>query len=87
MQVRRAHLGRLGLHRPYRKPVPLRSSNPCSRGTSMKRAVYIIAVVLLSGLAAFGAAELSLALGLGPEAAILAGLAAFFGNLFMIIVA
>ena len=50
----------------------------------MKRLIYVGAVVLLSGLSAFGAAQLVLGLGLGAVAATFAGIAAFVGNFLLI---
>jgi hypothetical protein len=50
----------------------------------MKRLAYIISSMLLCGLAAFGAAKLSLGFGFGPMIATMASIAAFVGNFFMI---
>jgi hypothetical protein len=50
----------------------------------MKRPIYIVAAVLLCSLSAFGAADLTIDLGLGTGAATLAGIVAFIGNFFMI---
>ena len=50
----------------------------------MRRVMYIGGIVLICGLSAFGAAELSLGLGFGPVLATLACIAAFLCNFFMI---
>lgn len=50
----------------------------------MKRLIYVGAVVLLSGLSAFGAVQLVLGLGLGAVAATLACIAVFVCNFFLI---
>jgi hypothetical protein len=50
----------------------------------MKRVMYVGGTVILSGLSAFGAAQVAFGLGLGPEAATLACIAGFIGNFFMI---
>jgi hypothetical protein len=48
------------------------------------RAIRICGAVILSGLSAYGAAQLVLGLGLGADGATLAGIAAFSSNFFMI---
>ena len=48
------------------------------------RVLRVGGTVLLAGLSAFGAATLVLGVDLGFEAAIMAGIAAFFANVFMI---
>jgi predicted cobalt transporter CbtA len=50
----------------------------------MRQVTYIGGTVLVSGLSGFGAAELALGLGLGPELATLACIPAFLCNFFMI---
>jgi hypothetical protein len=50
----------------------------------MRQVMYIGGTVLVSGLSGFGAAELALGLGLGPELATLACIPAFLCNFFMI---
>ncbi len=52
--------------------------------SAMKRLIYVGAVVLLSSLSAFGAAQFVLGLGLGAVAATLACTAAFVGNFLLI---
>ena len=48
------------------------------------RVLRVGGTVLLAGLSAFGAATLVLGVDLGFEAAIMAGVAAFVANVFMI---
>ena len=48
------------------------------------RVLRVGGTVLLAGLSAFGAATLVLGVDLGFEAAIMAGIAAFVANVFMI---
>jgi hypothetical protein len=48
------------------------------------RVLRVGGTVLLAGLSAFGAATLVVGVDLGFEAAIMAGIAAFFANVFMI---
>jgi len=48
------------------------------------RVLRVGGTVLLAGLSAFGAATLVLGVDLGVEAAIMAGIAAFVANVFMI---
>ncbi len=50
----------------------------------MRRVMYIGGAVSVCALSAFGAAELALGLGLGPELATLACIAALLCNFFMI---
>jgi hypothetical protein len=50
----------------------------------MRQVTYIGGTALLSDLSGFGAAELALDLGLGPELATLACIPAFLCNFFMI---
>ena len=49
-----------------------------------QRVLRVGGTVLLAGLSAFGAATLVVGFDLGFEAAIMAGIAAFFANVFMI---
>ena len=49
-----------------------------------QRVLRVGGTVLLAGLSAFGAATLVLGVDLGFEAAIMAGVAAFVANVFMI---
>ena len=49
-----------------------------------QRVLRVGGTVLLAGLSAFGAATLVIGVDLGFEAAIMAGIAAFFANVFMI---
>ena len=49
-----------------------------------QRVLRVGGTVLLAGLSAFGAATLVLGVDLGFEAAIMAGIAAFVANVFMI---
>jgi hypothetical protein len=53
-------------------------------GAPVKRAIRIFGTVILSGLSAYGAAQLALGLDLGAEGATLASIAAFSSNFFMI---
>lgn len=50
----------------------------------MKRVMHISGIVLLCGLSAFGAKKLALDLGLSPDGATIACIAAFLCNFFMI---
>ena len=49
-----------------------------------QRVLRVGGTMLLAGLSAFGAATLVVGVDLGFEAAIMAGIAAFFANVFMI---
>ena len=53
-------------------------------GAVVKRAIRICGAVILSGLSAYGAAQLALGLDLGADGATLASIAAFASNFFMI---
>jgi hypothetical protein len=53
-------------------------------GAVVNRAICICGAVILSGLSAYGAAQLAFGLGLGAEGATLACIAAFSSNFFMI---
>ena len=55
-----------------------------NRASRMKRFLYILTSWLLCVLSGAGAAQLTLVLGLESWAAIVAGIAAFIGNFFMI---
>jgi hypothetical protein len=53
-------------------------------GAAVKRAIRIFGTVILSGLSAYGAAQLALGLDLGVDGATLASIAAFSSNFLMI---
>jgi hypothetical protein len=53
-------------------------------GAVVKRAVRIFGTVILSGLSAYGAAQLALGLDLGADGATLASIAAFSSNFLVI---
>jgi hypothetical protein len=56
-------------------------------GAGVKRTIRICGTLILSGLSADGAAQLALGLGLGADGATLAGIAAFFSNFMIALIA
>jgi hypothetical protein len=56
-------------------------------GAGVKRTMRICGTLILSGLSADGAAQLALGLGLGADGATLAGIAAFFSNFMIALIA
>jgi hypothetical protein len=56
-------------------------------GAGVKRTMRICGTLILSGLSADGAAQLALGLGLGADGATLVGIAAFFSNFMIALIA